>query len=101
MLFGNGIANVFEGKLTDSEGLRLLVGSLWTAILAASIAGIWKPTFFAPIMIVQVIYKSLWLANFIVPQMMAGAAIPVGISAVFAIIVVTYPIFLWLGIRYS
>jgi len=99
MLFGNGMANVFESKLTDGEGLHLLVGSLWTTILAASIAGIWKPTLFPPIIIVQVTYKSLWLATFIIPQMIAGAAVPVGVSAVFAITVVTYPIFLWLGIR--
>ncbi len=97
VLFGTGEA-VFEGKVAESEGFRLLVGSLWTAILIASIAGLWKPGYFAPIILAQIIYKSLWLILFIAPQLAAGNAIPLGISLTFAVIVVTYPVFFALSL---
>jgi hypothetical protein len=99
MLMGGGVANVFEGKVIESEGLRLMVGSLWFGILVASIAGLLWPSFFAPVIIVQVIYKSLWLLIFVLPLAYSGKAVPVGISSVFAFIVVTYPILFWLALR--
>jgi hypothetical protein len=99
MLFGAGVTDVFEGKVSESAGLRLMVGSLWCAILVASVAGLAWPAFFAPVLIVQVIYKSLWLLLFVVPLARVGAPIPFGISAVFAVIIVSYPILFWLATR--
>ena len=99
MFLGPGTAAVFENKVTESEGLRLLVGSLWFAILVASVAGLLWPAFFAPIVIAQVIYKTLWLAAFVVPTAASGLPVPIGISAVFAFIVVTYPIAFWLALK--
>jgi hypothetical protein len=99
MLFGEGVANVFEGRVPESEGLRIMVGCLWCAILIASIAGFVWPAFFAPVMIVQVIYKSLWLFLFVLPLARASLPIPVGITTVFVIIVLSYPILLWLATR--
>jgi hypothetical protein len=92
MFFGGGVANVFEGKVDESAGLRLLVGSLWTTILAASVCGLFQPAFFAPVILIQVFYKALWLAAFIAPLWLGGKPIPFGISAVFAFIVVSYPV---------
>ena len=37
MFFGRGMTSVFEGKVAESDGLRLLVGSLWFTILTASV----------------------------------------------------------------
>jgi hypothetical protein len=99
MFLGGGVANVFEGLVAESAGLRLMVGSLWLAILAASIAGLVWPAFFAPVILVQVFCKLTWLVVFIAPLWRAGQAFPVGISAVFAFIVVTYPISFWLASR--
>jgi hypothetical protein len=99
MFFGAGVDNVFEGKVTESAGLRLMVGSMWFAILVASLAGLIWPSFFAPVLIIQVIYKSLWLVIFVVPLLRLGQPVPVGISFVFATIVVSYPVFFWLASR--
>jgi hypothetical protein len=99
MFFGGGISAVFEGKVEDSQGLRLLVGSLWFAILTASIGGIIRPSFFAPLILVQIFYKALWLVAFVAPLWLAGKPVPVGISTVFVLIVLIYPIALWLSIR--
>ena len=74
MIFGAGVANVFDGVVEESPGLRLLVGSLWSAILFASIAGLFRPAFFAPIILIQIVYKSMWLALFILPLWMATRA---------------------------
>ncbi len=45
MLIGNGVGSVFNGRVTGSEGLRLLIGSLWLAILVTSIVGLFRPSF--------------------------------------------------------
>jgi hypothetical protein len=101
-MFGErGITNVFDGRVDESLGLRLLVASLWTAILLGSIAGLWWPRFFAAVLPIQIIYKSLWLAVFVVPlaQRSGWDAVPKGISITFLIIVVTYPFILWFAMR--
>lgn len=97
MFFGSGVASVFQGQVAESAGLRLLVGSLWAGILLASIAGFWFPAFFAPVVLIQIVYKALWLATFVAPLILAGRSgdVPWGIAAIFAGIVVTYPALFW------
>jgi hypothetical protein len=101
MFADRGITNVFDGRVDESAGLRLLVASLWTAILIGSIAGLWWPRFFAAVLPIQIIYKALWLAVFVVPlaQRSGWDAVPKGISITFLIIVVTYPFILWFAMR--
>lgn len=99
MIWGGGTATIFEGKVAESEGLRLLVASLWTAILLGSIAGLLWPAFFAPLLLVQIVYKSLWLILFIGPLWMRGEPYPVGISTVFVLIILTYPAIFWAAMR--
>lgn len=99
MLLGSGVTNVFAGTVVESPGLRLMVGSLWFAILVASVAGLIWPSYFSPLLIVQVIYKSLWLILFVVPLWRAGQTVPVGIAMSFVLIVITYPVLLWLATR--
>ena len=96
MLAGNGVASVFEGKVDESVGLRLLVGSLWFAILAASVAGIWLPRTFAPLVVVQIVYKTLWLVTFAAPLILSGQSgrVPWGIAGSFIGIVLVYPVLL-------
>ncbi|GAA0646048.1 hypothetical protein GCM10009424_22310 [Sphingomonas ursincola] len=95
MFFGNAMASVFQGTVTDSLGLRLLVGSLWAAILSASVFGLFMPVLFAPLLLVQIIYKALWLTLFVLPLVLAGKPAPWGIASIFAAIVLTYPFVLW------
>ena len=90
---------MFENAVEESDGLRLLVASLYIAILCASFGGLLAPAFFAPIVIVQVLYKTLWLVLFIMPAIMRADPIPIGISVTFALIVLIYPIFLFLAAR--
>ena len=96
MFMGSGVTGVFEGKVEESEGLRLLVGSLWFAIAVASLAGFFAPRFFLPVLMVQVIYKACWLLVFVAPlaRSQGWEAVPYGITIVFIGIVVTYPFFI-------
>jgi hypothetical protein len=67
MFFGRGVSDVFAGRVDESLGLRLLVACLWSAILLGSIAGLWWPRFFAAVLPIQILYKSLWLVLFVAP----------------------------------
>lgn len=97
MLAGGGRSLVFENKVDWSDELAGLVGALWTAILLASIAGLVWPRLFVPLLLVQVIYKSLFLAMVIVPLARQGGigAVPMGLSISFALIILTYPLAIW------
>ena len=101
MLTSGGTVGVFQGKLGDTPGLRLLVGSLWLAILLASIAGLVAPRFFVPVLLVQIVYKATWLLVFVLPLGLRSGwnDVPAGIAITFAAIVVTYPIIAWFGLR--
>jgi hypothetical protein len=94
MLVGSGVGSVFEGKVDESAGLRLLVASLWTAILVASVVGLFRPETMSVVPLIQVFYKSMWLAIFVLPKLLAKpqAPVPAGISIVFLLIVITYPL---------
>jgi hypothetical protein len=50
-----------QGKFTESAGFRTILGSLWTAILIGSVLGLFWPVTMSPLLLVQVIYKTLWL----------------------------------------
>ena len=99
LILGGSSGAVFQGRVDESEGLRLLVGSLYVAILLASIFGLLFPAFFAPIILIQIVYKSLWLLIFVLPLITRGEPIPTGIASTFAIIVLTYPFFFWMATR--
>lgn len=99
LLFSGSPDTVFQGRVAESQGLRLLVASIYSAILAASILGLFYPAFFAPVILVQVFYKALWLLIFILPQHRRAEAIPTAIAATFMLIIITYPVFFALALR--
>lgn len=99
MFHGGGVGTVFEGAVAESAGLRTLVGSLWFAILAASVLGLRWPQFFLPVILVQLIYKTLWLAVFVRPLLREGAPVPAGVAGSFCAIILTYPALVWLAAR--
>ncbi|MBX3479778.1 MAG: hypothetical protein KF842_05220 [Caulobacter sp.] len=89
----------FEGKVADSPGLRSLAGSLWAAILLCSLLGLAQPRLFVGILLLQVIYKSLYLALFIGPLVRARGwrAAPYGVTLSFIVIVALWPGLIWLA----
>lgn len=82
-----------QGKFPESEGFRTILGSLWTAILLGSILGLFYPVPMSPLLLIQVIYKTLWLLVFVLPRLLGGRIdeIPAGISLTFLVIVISYP----------
>ncbi|MBI1360084.1 MAG: hypothetical protein GC155_07345 [Alphaproteobacteria bacterium] len=88
---------VFQDAVASSRGLELLVGALWLAILVASMAGLYWPRLFAPLLAIQVFYKAAWLLAFVAPSAIAGRKLPSGIAICFAGIVVAWPVFLALA----
>ncbi len=84
----------FQGTIKNSEGLRMLVVSLWSAILLLSLAGFFWPKLFLPVLMLQVIYKSLFLLIYCFPRLKARKVeeVPMGLSVSFLLIVLTYPI---------
>ena len=91
----------FEGKVQNSDGLRLLVCALWSAIWMLSVLGLLFPRFFIPVLMLQVIYKFLYLSFYVAPQIKRGkvSSIPIGITISFVFIVLVYPVIIWLGCR--
>ena len=55
-----------QSKFPESEGFRTILGSLWTAILIGSVSGLLFPVQMSPLLLIQVIYKTLWLIVFVV-----------------------------------
>jgi hypothetical protein len=92
-----GIAGVFQGRVAESEGLRLIVFGMWTAILLGSVAGLAWPERMLPLLGLQVIYKTIWLLLFALPLWRVGgwAALPQGVTASFLFIVLVWPFVLW------
>ncbi len=99
LAFGGGVATVFEGKVPVSDGLSLMVASLWFAILAASVVGLMASAFFAPVVLIQIVYKSAWLLVYALPRYQAAEPVPSGVATVFLIIVAVYPVLFWLAAR--
>jgi len=64
-----GLLPISRGHFPESAGWRTLTGSLWTAILLCSIAGLFRPIVFAPILLLQVIYKTIWLLFYVLPRL--------------------------------
>ncbi len=82
-----------QGKFQESEGFRTILGSLWTAILVGSLQGLFWPVPMSSLLLIQVIYKTLWLLPFVLPRFLSGrmGEVPWGIALTFLVIVVTYP----------
>ena len=97
LLLGGGVPAVFDGQVADSSGLRLLVGSFWSTILILSVAGLAWPATLAPLLVFQILYKSLWLGLFVLPLLASGQAsdIPRGVTISFVAIIIVWPLLLW------
>lgn len=82
-----------QGCFPESAGWRVLVGSLWTAIMVLSALGLREPLRYSPVLLLQLIYKSLWLVVFALPlaRRREWRLIPSGIAVSFIAIVLIWP----------
>ena len=71
----------------------MLVGSLWTAIMVLSALGLREPLRYSPVLLLQLIYKGLWLVVFALPcaYRREWRLIPWGIAISFIAIVLIWP----------
>ncbi len=94
MFSATRMAQVFDGKVANSDGIRLLVASLWSAILVGSAIGLIWPEAMSLIIPIQIFYKTTWLVSFVGPRVLNDqrADVPLGITIVFVLIVMTYPV---------
>ena len=85
-----------QGAFTESAGWRMLVGSLWLAILGGSILGVFWPASFVWLLAFQIVYKSIWLVAYAMPRLLDGRSPegPAGIAGSFLVIVLVWPWFL-------
>lgn len=58
-----------EGRFAESAGWRVIVGALWTGILVLSLLGLREPLRYSPVLLLQLIYKSLWLVIYALPRL--------------------------------
>lgn len=98
---GRGGLAAFNAKVDNVDGLRLLVAALWTGVLVSSLFGLWRPGPFASLLIFQVVYKTTWLLTFALPLWRIGgaAAVPWGVTSVFILIVLLWPIVITMAWR--
>lgn len=82
--------SVFSDVYPSSDLIRL-VGALWFSIFLISILGLWKPITFSPILLVQLIYKSLWLLVVALPAILNKSTYPSGMAAFFLIWIAVLP----------
>jgi hypothetical protein len=61
-----------QGKFPESAGFRTILGSLWTAILVGSVLGLFFPVPMSPLLLIQVVYKALWLLVYALPRLLKG-----------------------------
>lgn len=82
-----------QNKFPESEGFRTILGSLWTAILIGSVLGLFFPKTMSALLLIQVIYKILWLLVYAMPRLLKKRSkeVPWGIAMTFLVIVVSYP----------
>ena len=94
-LFGHERAArfLFQDSLPASDSIRMILGSLWMAVFCCSLAGVALPLTMSPILVLQLIYKGLWLALFAIPRWFSGrrAEIPCRLAVLFIAFILVYP----------
>lgn len=83
-------ASVFSGVYHPHPTIRL-VGALWMAIAICSLIGLFRPIAFSPILVLQFIYKFLWLVVVAIPALSTGQNFPKPMAVFFLIWVLVLP----------
>ena len=74
-----------QARFVESAGWRVLVGALWCGTLVLSILGLFHPLRYSPVLLLQLIYTSIWLFVYVTPRLLQGElkSIPWGIAISF------------------
>ena len=80
-------------ELPQNTSVSMLLGALWMAIALCLIAGLAYPLAMSPVLILQLIYKSLWVVLFAVPRWIRGRhdEVSAKIAAIFLTYIAVYP----------
>ncbi len=81
---------IFQNAYPATDVNRL-VGCLWLAIAVLSVAGLWRPLTFCPVLVLQLIYKGTWLLGVAMPAIYSNQQYPSGMAIFFLIWVVVLP----------
>jgi hypothetical protein len=83
---------VFSGTTEPNIPMQI-VGSFWLTIALLSVAGLFSPVRFSIVLLLQLIYKSLWLLAIAIPAILAGKpdSIPIGMAIFFLIWAIVLP----------
>jgi len=95
MLIGSGswVARLTGEAMPGNADVRTLLGSLWGGLLVCLVVGIFFPVAMLPVLLLQLVYKGLWLLTFAIPRWASGrfADVPLRLSGLFAGYVLVYP----------
>lgn len=83
-------AVIFQNAYTTTDVIRL-TGCLWFAIACLSLAGLWFPFTFSPVLLLQLIYKGLWLLVVVVPAIKQSREFPSAMAVFFLVWVLVLP----------
>jgi len=96
----NAAMTIFGGAYQSTEVIRL-VGCLWLAIALLSLFGLWRPMTFAPVLLLQLIYKGTWLLVVALPALQSNSPFPRAMALFFVIWVLVLPFLIpwseWFG----
>jgi hypothetical protein len=84
-------------RFKESAGYRTISGSVWLAILFLSVLGLFFPVKLSPVLLVQVVYKVLWLLVFFIPRIgdsTRRSEIDWSLTGVFILLAIAYPFFI-------
>ncbi len=84
--------HIFSGTVEPNIAMSVL-GSIWLAVGALAVFGLFYPVQFSPLFVVQLIYKSVWLLFVALPMVVSGRAksLPLVMTILFVFWVIGLP----------
>ncbi|MCB1477992.1 MAG: hypothetical protein KDJ62_03770 [Rhodobiaceae bacterium] len=89
----DGAGIVFGPHIPISDGLRILVASMWTSIVLVSIAGMKWEIELVGLLVFQIVYKAVFMIAYVAPRAIAGEweKIPRLLTAIFVLGLICFP----------
>ncbi|MEZ5878514.1 MAG: hypothetical protein R3D43_12640 [Tepidamorphaceae bacterium] len=89
----DGAGIVFGPHIPISDGLRILVASMWTSIVLVSIAGMKWEIELVGLLVFQIVYKAVFMIAYVAPRAIAGEweKIPRLLTALFVLGLICLP----------